>query len=266
MFLLTLPGAYRVSLSLCCGKLLEIKMDAKEEAILGKDAAKHWYYVSKGRALRAIIGDTKVDEVLDVGAGSGIFSRQLIEAGLCDRATCVDPAYPNESTEYLDGHPLSFVRSIDNHDQKLVLMMDVLEHVEDDVQLLKYYTHSLPDDGKVLITVPAFQFLWSGHDVFLEHHRRYTRSMLNNVVRAADLEVIRTRYFFGLLFPIVAAMRVANARKLRYGITEPKSSLKRHNPNINHALILFHDLERQVIFPANVLAGLTLFCLAHPKL
>lgn len=240
-------------------------MDVKEQEILGSDIGKHWYYVSKGRALRAMLGDTRVDEVVDVGAGSGVFSRQLIEAGICDRATCVDPAYASDSTELHDGHRLSFVRSIEDRPLDLVLMMDVLEHVEDDIQLLKQYTESLSRVGQVVITVPAFQFLWSGHDVFLEHHRRYTRSMLSDVIEAADLQEVRSRYFFGLLFPIAAAVRLAAARKLRSGAVEPRSSLRKYGPTTNKVLTLIHDLERKLLFPANVLAGLTLFCVARRR-
>ena len=240
-------------------------MDVKEESILGSDLQNHWYYVSKGRALRAVLGDKKYREVLDVGAGSGIFSRQLLEAGICDRATCVDPAYSKEYSESFNGNEISFVRSVDRQTQNLVLLMDVLEHVEDDVQLLRQYTESLPRDGLVAITVPAFQFLWSGHDVFLEHYRRYTRATLNEVVAKAGLEVVRSRYFFGLLFPVVAALRLANARKLRNRKVEAKSSLKKHGSTVNLMLTHIHSLERRLVFPINTVAGLTLFCLARPK-
>lgn len=240
-------------------------MDVKEESILGSDLQNHWYYVSKGRALRAMLGDVRFSEVLDVGAGSGIFSRQLLEAGICDRATCVDPAYSKEHSESLKGHELSFVRSVDKQTQDLVLLMDVLEHVEDDVQLLRQYTESLPRDGLVAITVPAFQFLWSGHDVFLDHFRRYSRPMLKDVVAAAGLEMVGIRYFFGVLFPAVAILRLANARLFRRPDVEAKSSLKRHGSTVNSMLTIVHDLERKLVFPINRLAGLSLFCLARPK-
>ena len=56
----------------------------------------------------------------------------------------------------------------------LLLYMDVLEHVDDDLGLLTAYLDQLERGGRVLITVPAFDFLWSNHDIFLEHKRRYT--------------------------------------------------------------------------------------------
>lgn len=232
-------------------------MDLKEEAILGSSSASHWYYVSKGRALRSLLGDFKSPEVLDVGAGSGIFSRQLIDDGFCERATCVDPGYEKDHTESYSAGTLTFVRSIKQSSATLVLMMDVLEHVDDDVGLLREYTRALPENGKVLITVPAFQFLWSGHDDFLEHRRRYTRKMVERMVTDAGLVVERCRYFYGLLFPLVAAMRIAQRR--------PSSAMRKHSGPVNSALTWFHDVERHVLFPYNIFAGLTVFCLARPR-
>ncbi len=240
-------------------------MDLKEQEILGPDIDTHWYYVAKGRAMGALLGRTRVDEVLDVGAGSGIFSRRLLRSGICQRAICVDPEYAQEHTEAVDGHPIRFVRSIDNPGQELVLMMDVLEHVDDDVGLLRQYTEHLSGDGRVLISVPAFPSLWSGHDVFLEHRRRYTKDMLHAVVRRADLQVDRCRFFFGLLFPLVAGLRWLDGRDVARGGHAARSSLRRYPRPINRTLTAIHDLERLTLFPLNRFAGLTLFCIARRK-
>jgi hypothetical protein len=237
-------------------------MDLKEEDILGPDIRTHWYYVSKGRALCRLLGGMRVDSVLDVGAGSGVFSRQLLEAGLCQRAVCVDPGYQEERTELHRGREIRFTRSVQQVSQQLILMMDVLEHVDDDVGLLRTYTDRMPDNGRVLISVPAFQFLWSGHDVFLEHRRRYTRHTLAAVVRAANLQVMYSRYFFGMLFPLIAARRWHDRRQLKAGEIVARSALKKYPKLTNAGLILIHDVERLALLPLNYVAGLTVFCLA----
>ena len=54
-------------------------MDLKEEDILGADIAQHWYYRSKAAALRRVVADVNPQRLLDVGAGSGFFSRHLLE-------------------------------------------------------------------------------------------------------------------------------------------------------------------------------------------
>jgi len=240
-------------------------MDVKEEDILGPELARHWYYVSKGRALQSFLRDIRGRDLLDVGAGSGVFSRQLLAAGVCERATCVDPAYAEEHTESHNGHEIAFVRRVDRPSQELVLMMDVLEHVDDDVGLLRQYSETLPADGWVLITVPAFQFLWSGHDIFLEHRRRYTRRQIEDVVARAGLTVVRSRYFFGLLFPVAAAIRLYAARRLKKQGPEPKSDLRKAPALLNKVLTLLHDVERATLFRFNIFAGLTVFCLARRK-
>jgi 2-polyprenyl-3-methyl-5-hydroxy-6-metoxy-1,4-benzoquinol methylase len=109
-------------------------MDLKEEEALGSAIDQHWYYQSKARVLAAHL-DTKADHVLDVGAGSGWFSRWLLENGLAGRATLVDPGYATERQE----GPLRYVRSIESSDADIVLMMDVLEHVDVDVDLIASY-------------------------------------------------------------------------------------------------------------------------------
>jgi hypothetical protein len=238
-------------------------MDLKEQNLLGTDAQSHWYYLSKGRALRALLGKAHVPEVLDVGAGSGIFARQLLEADVCRRAVCVDPNYANERIERLEGKEIEFRRSIEDITQRLILMIDVLEHVDDDGALLRSYVDRAPSGAHVLLSVPAFQFLWSGHDAFLEHRRRYTRAQVEALVRCAGLEVVRSRYFFAILFPLIVLLRLYDRRRLHRGEIAPKSALSRHRPLVNAILTALHSLERVSLLRFNRLAGLSVFCLAR---
>ena len=198
-----------------------------------------------------VLGREPVDEVLDVGAGSGVFTRQLMDAGLARRGICVDPDYGADHVEKHNGCDIAFVRRVDEVPQKLILMMDVLEHVDDDSGLLKQYTDRMPPDARVLITVPAFQFLWSGHDVFLEHRRRYTLSQIEMIVRQANLRILKGRYFFGAMFPVVMAVRLPDQLRLRVGTVESRSQLKLSSSFINSTLIRIHDIERIALFPIN---------------
>jgi SAM-dependent methyltransferase len=238
-------------------------MDLKEAFILGENAGRHWYYASKGRALLQLLKGLSVETVLDIGAGSGVFSRQLLDAGVCRRAVCVDPAYRAEGTERHNDREIRFAHSPDQGPADIILMMDVLEHVDDDVALLRRSTARLRPHDQVVITVPAFQFLWSGHDEFLEHRRRYTRRQVEAVVRAAGLEPVKSGYFFGLLFPLAAVQRLFDRWRRRSGGGPAKSALSVQGNTVNTILIAVHDLERKVVFPFNRLAGLTVFCLAR---
>ena len=243
--------------------LRDKQMDLKEEGILGHRIHGHWYYISKGRAMRQFLGDIKIPEVLDVGAGSGIFSRQLLDDGICDRAVCLDPYYLEEKTELHNGKQICFVKTSERTSQQLILMMDVLEHVADDLALLKEYVDTMDAGGHALITVPAFSFMWSGHDVFLEHYRRYTIKTIESVVKQAGMDTVKSRYFLGSLFPAVAALRLSkkilfNGRALR-----AKSELRRYPDWLNHTLIAIHDIERRTFFNFNKLFGLSVFCLCR---
>ena len=238
-------------------------MDLKEEDILGEEIQNHWYYVSKGRAMRQFLGDIGSSEVLDVGAGSGVFSRQLLEEGRCERAICLDPNYAEEKTEVYHGKRIDFVKSATGNTSKLILMMDVLEHVSDDSALLAEYVDRLEVGGHVLITVPAFQFMWSGHDVFLEHYRRYTIEMIEAVVRQSGIIPVKSRYFFGGLFPALAAIRLSKKILFDRGALKAKSELKSYPKWFNSALISLHDIERRTFFGINKLFGLSVFCLCR---
>lgn len=237
-------------------------MDLKEERALGGDPASHWYYISKGRAIRSLIGESHFPRVLDVGAGSGVFSRMLTAEGIAGRATCVDPNYTDAQMKSASSARVSYVRSVTETDASLVLMIDVIEHVDDDVALVADYARMAPDGARFVISVPAFNFLWSSHDEFLDHRRRYTLEALEKTVRAAGLQPLTLRYFFGALFPAVAALRLAD-RALK-GDKEANSSALKAAPGwLNRSLVAIHDLERAALFPFNKVAGVTAFCLAE---
>lgn len=238
-------------------------MDLKEEDILGDSINSHWYYVSKGKAIRDFIGDIQTAELLDIGAGSGVFLSQLLESGFCERAICLDPNYPDEKVAIQGKEPIQFVHSIEEVTQKLVLMVDVIEHLPDDVDFLRQYVRKMRCEGYVFISVPAFQFLWSRHDVFLEHHRRYTIDCIENVVRKAGLKPVKSRYFFGSLFPVIALIRLIKAGVAKHEITKAQSDLAVYPAWLNKALSCVHDVERHTIFKWNKLFGLSVFCLCR---
>jgi len=231
-------------------------MDLKEEDILGSDIGRHWYYRSKAAALRRIVGGLRPQRLLDVGAGSGFFSRHLLSHG-AQSALCVDIGYERERDESEAGKPVLYRRDCGVTDCDLVLMMDVLEHVDDDAGLVRHYAAKVPPGAHFLVTVPAFRFLWSGHDVFLEHKRRYTLGEIEQAMRRAGLEVVRGAYYFGAVFPLAAAVRLATRRD-----ATPRSSLKKHGAVTNVLLSAACTVELP-FFPANRLAGLSAFVLAR---
>lgn len=236
-------------------------MDLKEEEILGDRVDTHWYYASKAKAMRSYISKSHYDHVVDIGAGSGFFSKYALATGLCTRATCVDTGYADDHSEVIDGKQINFVRTFVPRDADLMLFMDVLEHVPDDVGLLRQYVEGAPLGSETFISVPAFEFMWSPHDDYLEHYRRYTVDRLSKVVTEAGLKVENCSYCFGAVFPIAATRRFAR-RLVEPADQPPRSDLMQHSAPVNFALRTLCTLERPLL-RANKIAGLSVFCSAR---
>ncbi|MDP2922441.1 MAG: methyltransferase [Candidatus Omnitrophota bacterium] len=238
-------------------------MDLKEKEILGHYADSHWYYVSKELALRKFIKTIKFDNILDVGAGSGIFSRRLLMNSSAKEATCVDTAYITEREEEYFGKKINFKKNISYSDSNLALFMDVIEHVEDDVAFVKEYVNKINTGTYFVVTVPAFQFLFSGHDTFLGHYRRYTLSSIESCLNSAGLTVIKSNYFFFFITPFAIPIRILEKIKMKFFSNDfvAKSSLKSCEGFFNNILIKLNKLESP-FFLINKFAGLSIFCLA----
>lgn len=234
-------------------------MDLKETDILGADIDGHWYYWSKARAMDKVLRDVVPTRILDVGAGSAFFSRHLLAKTTAREAWCVDVSYDADSDTNEGGKPVHYRRSVGEIDADLVLLMDVLEHVDDDVALLRDYVDKVPNGSRFLITVPAFELLWSGHDDFLEHKRRYTLLEVQQVVHDAGLVMEQGSYYFGTVFPIAASLRLAQSA-LGIGAAA-RSQLTRHHPLVNAVLKSMCHVELRFM-KFNRVAGLTVFCLA----
>jgi len=235
-------------------------MDLKESDVLGDLVGQHWYYRSKAAAVLRYLHGTKVQRILDVGAGSGFFTKHLLQHSSASIGICVDTGYPCDREEQWFGKSVLFQRSCDTVDADLVLFMDVLEHVDDDAGLLLEYAAKVPCGSNFLMTVPAFQWLWSGHDVFLDHRRRYHIQRLESAVTKAGLEVVRSSYYFGIVLPIAAGVRLAERITNPTGI-EPKGQLKKHGWVAN-SLLLSLCLAELPLLRVNRLGGLSVFCLA----
>jgi SAM-dependent methyltransferase len=237
-------------------------MDLKEVGLLGADEGSHWYYASKARALQSCLGRRDPGRILDVGAGSGFFSKMLLRRTTATSATCVDPGYPRDWSEAVDGKPLAFQRTSPVADADVVLLMDVLEHVDDDVGLLREYAATARPGTRFVVSVPAFGWLWSSHDEFLEHRRRYTLGQLLQVMSDAGLADATGFYFFGVLFPVVALQRLS--RRWRPTAGAPASDLRRHHPMTNGVLNGICRAEA-AIARHNRAFGLTAFGIAEKR-
>jgi SAM-dependent methyltransferase len=238
-------------------------VDLKEEEILGDQINSHWYYRAKAAALLRDLRGQMPTEILDIGAGSGFFSHSLLKQTGVQRATCVDIGYRQDRDEIWCGKPIVFRRTIERCRADLVLAMDVIEHVEDDAALLSTYCDLVPPGTRFIISVPAFNFLWSAHDIFLEHYRRYTLRSLEAAMRRSGLVVDWSHYYYAAVFPLAAGLRLSERLKDPRAI-RPHSQLRQHGALVNGVLSTLLAAERPVM-RANKLFGLTAFAGGHKR-
>jgi len=143
----------------------------------------------------------------------------------------------------------------------VVCAFDVVEHCEDDVLAMSELTRVLAPGGRVLLSVPAYQWAWSDHDVRAGHHRRYTRPRLRELVAGAGLRVTRATYAFGAVFPLFLAERMA--RRLR-GSAGPasQSRLPSVSPSADRILMTLSALDRRLLRRWDLPVGSSVFVAA----
>lgn len=143
----------------------------------------------------------------------------------------------------------------------LITFFDVLEHLDDDVGFLRDVRRLLAPGGLVLLSVPAYPFLWSEHDVSLHHRRRYVRGTLERVVRESGLVPRRITYGMTTMFPLIAGWRLLAKALPRRG--PAKTSYVFTPGPLNNLLVGILRLEARALGHVDLPFGTSLFCLAE---
>jgi hypothetical protein len=179
-------------------------MDLIESGV--NDPIKHWYYSHKFWFIQKspFWKSDRMVRLVDIGAGSALFSKELFGRGIVDKVVAVDTGY-EKVLDVKDS--IVFCRSIDYSGFTHFLLTDVLEHVERDEDFLADIVSQADTDSAFIVTVPALMSLWSGHDVYLRHFRRYTKKQLRHLVEQSGLNVISVRYTYSTVFPIAYIQR-----------------------------------------------------------
>jgi len=166
---------------------------------------KHWWWRARAEliieTLQRLRPSTGWNYILDVGCGEGLFFPRLRQFGLVEG---IEPAWRMENERNADGNHI-YTCSFDQnfqppHKYSLILMLDVLEHLQDPIGALRHARELLEPNGTILITVPAFRTLWTNHDVLNHHFTRYTKAGLGQLTASAGLRIIEARYFFHWLY------------------------------------------------------------------
>jgi SAM-dependent methyltransferase len=174
--------------------------------------AHHWWWrareafiVAQLRRLQPPRGWLRV---LDVGCGDGLFFPRLRELGQAVEGVEPDGAMlAGGAPGRVDIHAQAFETFAPDCRYGLILMLDVLEHVDAAEAFLRHALELLAPGGTLVVTVPAFAALWTNHDVVNRHVRRYTRRSFRTLADRAGMRVDRLRYFFHALFLAKLAVR-----------------------------------------------------------
>jgi SAM-dependent methyltransferase len=191
-----------------------MELDAYRNMAATED--EHWWFCGRraiGEAVIRDLGLPKDAKILEIGAGTGGNIAMLEKFGEVQAVEMSDLArriaWEKTGRDFLYGYlPDNIPVSPGSVD--LICLFDVLEHVEEDQASLLSMRRLLKPGGKVVLTVPAHQWLWSTHDVGLHHMRRYSRSLLRQRIEEAGYRIEKLTYTNAALFPVAVLARLAD--------------------------------------------------------
>lgn len=155
----------------------------------------HWWFTARQRIVADVIARnvalSRGSKILDVGCGTGailaMFSERFEVYGTDTSALAIDFCHKRGLVNVycctLDTFPRPELRF------ELVTMLDVIEHIDDDAGVVRSARELTMAGGHVLVTVPAYQFLWSRHDDLNHHKRRYHKQQLKNLLEKSGYEI-----------------------------------------------------------------------------
>jgi SAM-dependent methyltransferase len=224
--------------------------------------ATHWWYRGRRRVIAELLRGVALPAqpaILDAGCGSGRNMVELARLGTVTGVEIADISVARARERGVGEVVQCSVTELPFEDSRfdLAVCLDVIEHIADEAAAMRELYRVMAPGGTLVVTVPAYQWLWSEHDVINHHERRYTRRTLAAPATAAGWEMIRSTYFNGALLPVaIVHRRLARRSHL---VDEPVSDLQRTPERLNAILEWPLRLETRIIARGwRIPAGLSL--------
>jgi SAM-dependent methyltransferase len=198
-------------------------MDRSHFEIVADVDQRHWWFLARRKILRDVLAcvlpPDRSATVIDVGCGTGANIAALAKDYRCigvdtspDAIDFARQRFPD--VDFICGYAPGDLGAAAG-EAKAMLLMDVLEHVEDDRAVLEPLARALQPGAIMLVTVPADMRLWSSHDVGLLHFRRYDEAMLRTLFRGLPLQTVAMSHFCSRLYPLARMNRSIDRIKSR---------------------------------------------------
>jgi SAM-dependent methyltransferase len=225
---------------------------------------RHWWYRARREVLAALIRRSvrppQSARILEIGCGTGHNLAMLGEFGKVDALELDEEARALAEKRLgreVMSAPLPELAGVRDRHYDLIGAFDVIEHIDDDRAALASIAARLKPGGRLVVTVPAHQWMWSAHDVVNHHKRRYSKRALKQLIEASPLRLEAIGHFNSLLFPVALAQRLAS--KLS---GKEDADLKLPPAPVNTALERTFAAERHLIGRLPLPPGLSLFAVA----
>jgi len=253
-------------------KPLPREMQQHTYAIMRRVEESHWWFAGRRRIIRSFLervcrelqasrGTEQKLHFLDVGCGTGANLEMLGEFGSAEGVDVSTEALAfcreRGLTQVKQGAAEALPYEPDSFD--LVTGLDVVEHLDDDLAGLREMRRVLRRDGRTVLFVPAFMFLWGVQDDISHHRRRYTLPELKRVVRQAGFVVERASYVnLSFFAPILLGRLLMRVTKLR-----PESENNLTIGFLNGVLGKILGAERRPLRYVNFPFGVSIICVAR---
>jgi hypothetical protein len=160
--------------------------------------------------LKKFCKEFPIERAVDIGSGDSYVIHTLLEKDFANEYFAIDTAYTPEVISQLkinnNNSKVNYLQSLNDYEDNfqtdkrtLFLCMDVLEHVEDEKTILDFLKPKLTNQNYYFFAVPAFQSIFSNHDVLLGHYRRYSLTQLNNLLIRNQFIIVDKGYYFTIL-------------------------------------------------------------------